>query len=205
MKRLLFLSLVGLLFLCYGCMNISASTLTVSFVNDYSGSMSTSALQAMETAVKTFIGYMKTSDRGEYIAFGANIVPKTSGFVNPSTLENSIGGSGVDDSGTALYDAIHFALERLQGESSDRVRAVIALTDGGDNSSGKTMQNIIDKAKQLSVPVFTIGLGSSIERVKLQKIADDTGGNYYEAPNKDDLEEIYKSLIEEISGRAYLM
>jgi Ca-activated chloride channel family protein len=186
-------------------MNISASTLTVSFVNDYSGSMSTSALQAMETAVKTFIGYMKTSDRGEYIAFGANIVPKTSGFVNPSTLENSIGGSGVDDSGTALYDAIHFALERLQGESSDRVRAVIALTDGGDNSSGKTMQNIIDKAKQLSVPVFTIGLGSSIERVKLQKIADDTGGNYYEAPNKDDLEEIYKSLIEEISGRAYLM
>jgi len=204
-KRLLFLSLVGLLFLCYGCMNISASTLTVSFVNDYSGSMSTSALQAMETAVKTFIGYMKTSDRGEYIAFGANIVPKTSGFVNPSTLENSIGGSGVDDSGTALYDAIHFALERLQGESSDRVRAVIALTDGGDNSSGKTMQNIIDKAKQLSVPVFTIGLGSSIERVKLQKIADDTGGNYYEAPNKDDLEEIYKSLIEEISGRAYLM
>lgn len=111
----------------------------------------------------------------------------------------------MDGSGTALYDAIQFALERLQGESSDRVRAVIALTDGGDNSSGKTMQNIIDKAKQLSIPVFTIGLGSSIERVKLQKIADDTGGKYYEAPNEDDLEEIYKSLIEEISGRAYLM
>ncbi len=75
MKRLLFLSLVALLFLCYGCINISASALSVSFVNDYSGSMSASALQAMETAVRTFIGYMKTSDRGEYIAFGANIVP----------------------------------------------------------------------------------------------------------------------------------
>jgi Mg-chelatase subunit ChlD len=204
-KRLLFLPLVALLFLCYGCISISISDLSVSFVNDYSGSMSASALQAMETAVRTFIGYMKSTDRGEYIAFGANIVAKTVGFVSPTTLENSIGGSGVDDSRTALYDAIHFALERLQGESSDRVRAVIALTDGVDNSSGKTMQNIIDKAKQLSIPVFTIGLGNSIERVKLQKIADDTGGKYYEAPNEDDLEEIYKSLIKEISGRAYLM
>lgn len=76
----------------------------------------------METAARTFIGYMKTSDRGEHIAFGANIAPITAGFVSPSTLENSIGWSGIDGSGIALYDAIHFSLERLQGESSDRVR-----------------------------------------------------------------------------------
>lgn len=35
-----------LLFLCYGCISISTNTLSVSFVNDYSGSMSASALQA---------------------------------------------------------------------------------------------------------------------------------------------------------------
>ncbi|NLI08575.1 MAG: hypothetical protein GX457_16025 [Thermotogaceae bacterium] len=35
-----------LLFLCYGCISISTNTLSVSFVNDYSGSMFASALQA---------------------------------------------------------------------------------------------------------------------------------------------------------------
>lgn len=29
----------------------------------------------LETTVRTFIDCMKTSDRGEYIAYGANIVP----------------------------------------------------------------------------------------------------------------------------------
>lgn len=206
-KFILFVAIAGVGFLLAGCVALSPSLLSVVFVNDYSGSMSTSAIADMETAVKTFIGYMQSNDNGEYIAFGMNIVKKTSGFVSPAILMGSVNGTGVNTAATILYDAIYLGLTDISGQPSGRVKALIALTDGADNYSSHTATDVINYAKNLNVPVFTIGLGlqqgGSVEQT-MKNIADQTGGKYYYSPSSSDLLEIYRSLIRVVTGRIYL-
>ncbi len=179
MKKYLILifAFAGIAFLLSGCVNLTQSTLSVSFVNDYSGSMPNTAISDMQTAVKTFIGYMQSLDRGEYIAFGANVINESNGFVSPSVLLTKISGKGVDPSGTALYDAIYQGLSDLSTQSAGNVKALIVMTDGGDNASTHTSNDVINYANSLKIPIFTIGLGSSINQTVLQNIATKTGGS----------------------------
>ncbi|BBJ27998.1 vWA domain-containing protein [Athalassotoga saccharophila] len=206
MKKYLILifAIAGVTFLLSGCVNLTQSMLSVSFVNDYSGSMPTTAISNMETAVKTFIGYMQSMDRGEYIAFGENVINESNGFVSPPVLLTKVGGAGVNPSGTALYDAIYQGLSDLSGQPAGNVKALIVMTDGGDNASTHTSSDVIGYAKSLKIPIFTIGLGSSINSTVLQNIATQTGGKYYYAPSSSDLLAIYNSLIKTVTGRIYL-
>ncbi len=158
----------------------------------------------MEAAVKTFIGYMNPNDRGEYIAFGYNIIDESGGFVAPSALESHVKGDGVDPGGTSLYDAIYQGLTDLNGQPAGHIKALIVMTDGMDNSSSHTATDVVNQAKNLKIPVFTIGLGSYVNDTLLKKIANQTGGKYYYAPNSTDLLAIYRSLIKVVTGRIYL-
>jgi copper homeostasis protein CutC len=65
----------------------------------------------------------------------------------------------------------------------NQCRAVIALTDGGDNASTRTVAEIISLANRHRIRVFTIGLGSGINATELEQIALLTGGRYYQTPN----------------------
>ena len=60
---------------------------------------------------------------------------------------------------------------------------------------------MINHSADHSVPVFTIGLGSSINAMVLQTIADDTGGVYYEAPTSEDLLAIYQAISEVLKNQ----
>ncbi len=204
MRKIILISvIVGISLLLSGCINLTPSILSVSFVNDYSGSMTATAVSNMETAVKTFIGYMQSNDKGEYIAFGSTVINVSGGFLSPSALVNYVkrGGAG---GLTVLYDAIYQGLTDLSGQPTDHIKALIVLTDGWDYTSSHTATDVINYAKTLKIPVFTIGLGSGVNDVPLKEIANQTGGKYYYAPTSTDLLAIYRSLIKVVTGRIYL-
>jgi hypothetical protein len=54
------------------------------------------------------------------------------------------------------------------------------------------------KARDNGVIVYTIGLGEGVDEVLLTTVADTTGGNYYPAPDKDDLERIFMEILQQI-------
>ncbi len=203
-KLILIFMVVGLSLVLSGCLSLTQSVLSVAFVNDYSGSMSSTAITDMETAVKTFIGYMQSNDRGEYLAFGSNIVNESAGFVAPSVLVSYVKGDGVGGGATKLYDAIYQGLTDLSGQPAGHIKALIVMTDGYDNYSTHTASDVINYAKSLKIPVFTIGLGSSVNESVLKNIANQTGGKYYRAATSADLLAIYRSLIKVVTGRIYL-
>ncbi|MCB1757426.1 MAG: hypothetical protein KDJ38_18020, partial [Gammaproteobacteria bacterium] len=62
------------------------------------------------------------------------------------------------DSYTAMYDGIFKALERVSSRTTLR-SMVIAMSDGEDNSSTHTEQEVIARARQDGIPVFTITYG----------------------------------------------
>jgi VWFA-related protein len=90
---------------------------------------------------------------------------------------------------TRLYDAIFYACrERLQNTSEPMSvrKAIVLITDGEDNSSRTTREEAIDMALRANVIVYTIstnfpGYAESGKYDKiLQRIADATGGRWFE-------------------------
>jgi len=91
--------------------------------------------------------------------------------------------------GTQLYDAVFLAADELMKPKDGR-KALVLFSDGVDRGGGRR------------------GGGSSESQVDgkkiLEKIATRTGGRYFEAKKKDNLEEIYGQIAEELRGQ-YLM
>jgi Ca-activated chloride channel homolog len=60
--------------------------------------------------------------------------------------------------GTALWDAVGFASEKLSAhaETGPVARMVVVISDGEDNSSTSTLKEAIAKAQQGEVAVYTI-------------------------------------------------
>jgi VWFA-related protein len=89
---------------------------------------------------------------------------------------------------TRLYDALFYACrERLNAPETASVRrAIVLITDGEDNSSRSTREEAIDMALRANVIVYTIstnfpGYSESSKYDKiLQRIADATGGRWFE-------------------------
>ncbi|MBK7494134.1 MAG: VWA domain-containing protein [Candidatus Omnitrophica bacterium] len=83
-------------------------------------------------------------------------------------------------------------------------KAIILLTDGKDDDgtgaqlSRTPLNNAIMAAQRSHIPVFTIGLGEEISQSTLEKIADETGGEYLFAPNGADLDDLYSEIASEL-------
>ena len=129
--------------------------------------------------------------------------------------------------GTQLYDAVFLAADELMKPKDGR-KALVLFSDGVDRGSKETLNDAVDAADRANLAVYTIyfkgeqersdssfpgsggrrGGGSSESQVDgkkiLEKIATRTGGRYFEAKKKDNLEEIYGQIAEELRGQ-YLM
>jgi VWFA-related protein len=90
---------------------------------------------------------------------------------------------------TRLYDALYYACrERLLDKQEPIAvrKAIVLITDGDDNSSRTTREEAIDMALRANVIVYTIstnfpGYSESNKFDKiLQRIADATGGRWFE-------------------------
>jgi len=68
--------------------------------------------------------------------------------------------------GTALWDAVGFAAEKLatHAETQPVARMLVVISDGEDNSSASTLKEAIAKAQQTEVAVYTITTRELIDK-----------------------------------------
>jgi Ca-activated chloride channel homolog len=68
--------------------------------------------------------------------------------------------------GTALWDAVGFAAEKLanHAETQPVARMLVVISDGEDNSSASTLKEAIGKAQQTEVAIYTITTRESIDK-----------------------------------------
>jgi len=104
------------------------------------------------------------------------------------------------DGGTAFHDAVYAAVEQLRDASGRKV--VIALTDGMDNESRRSVGQVIRFAEDNHVPVYTVGLGSGrdIDVGRLRRLAEETGGEFHQTPTADQLAELYRRIATELQN-----
>ncbi len=124
--------------------------------------------------------------------------------------------SGWIEDGTAIGMGLATAVNRLK-ESEAESKVIILLTDGINNSGFIDPLTAVEIARQFSIRVYTIGVGTEgftpypvktpfgvqiqqmevkIDENLLQQIAEMTGGKYFRAANNKKLKEIYKSIDE---------
>lgn len=95
---------------------------------------------------------------------------------------------------TAVWDGIYTGVTEVINHGVNQCQAVIAMTDGGDNSSTRQPSEIISLANRHHIRVFTIGVGSGINAPELELIAVLTGGRYYQTPNASQLAAIFSEI-----------
>jgi VWFA-related protein len=93
--------------------------------------------------------------------------------------------------GTALWDAVGFAAEKLAGhaETQPVARMLVVISDGEDNSSLSTLKEAIAKAQQGEVAVYTIttreatdkDAGGAVGDRALRTLSGLTGGTAFAA------------------------
>jgi len=112
-------------------------------------------------------------------------------------------------SGTAIGDAIVTASNLFRTENEERVRQVVILTDG-ENNAGTALDDAVEYARENSVLVNTIGIGttaggalpgtsvpvSRLDEDSLQAVAARTGGKYYRATDAASLDKAFSELAQ---------
>ena len=113
---------------------------------------------------------------------------------------------------TRLYDAVDESLTRLEPEDGRKV--VLVFTDGDDTASKVGVGKVMDRAREKDVMVYAIGLVNEFfngqQRVRsapdrgLKKLAEDTGGGFFELKKTADLGETFTRVAQELHSQYVL-
>lgn len=98
---------------------------------------------------------------------------------------------------TSLLDAMHMALLQMKSARNFR-KAIVILSDGGDNRSRYTETEIKSAVREADVQVYAMGIFESDETRKLTpeeqngprllgELAEETGGRHFPVQNLDEL------------------
>ncbi|MCC7124280.1 MAG: VWA domain-containing protein [Acidobacteria bacterium] len=177
---------------------------------DTSASM-TANLKLLNRAAEQFLLRLLPVDRAQVGAFNDKI--QLSGtFTNDrdaliAALDDLYFGNP-----TRLNDAIATSLDALQG--ADGRRVILVFTDGEDTSSRTKFGTVLDRARDEEVMVYSIGLeseyfdGVRVVRTRpardLRRIAEETGGGYFELKQTADLSPTFTRVATELRSQ-YLL
>lgn len=169
----------------------AGSSLAVTLVLDGSGSLSNGDISNIQAAGNEFIDLLTPGDQAAVYHFGSDVVRVQDYTTNRNAARNAVNGLTNNLGFTALFDAIVDAAE--YSTTVGGRRALIVMTDGMNNNSSNSLQDAIDAARAAGVPVFTIGFGSADSQV-LTRIAEETGGIFFEGVTSADLQTIFQQI-----------
>jgi Ca-activated chloride channel family protein len=165
---------------------------------DVSASMAESLDQAREAALHFLQQTIQPKDRASIITFNDRPLLGVKFTKDLTTLAGGLAGLKAER-GTALYDTIIFSLFYFNGVKGQR--ALLLLSDGKDEGSRFSYEDALDYARRAGVTIYAIGLGDDIDRKKLEKISEETGGRAFFAPKAAELDAIYRRIEEELRSK----
>ena len=178
---------------------------TVVVMLDFSFSMTTH-LDLLKQATEQFILRMLPADKGQVGAFSDKIQ-----FSGEFTNDRDDLVAALRDlqfgNPTRLYDAIDASIDMLKSVEGRKI--VLVFTDGDDTASRRGMGDVLDKARATETMIYAIGLESEfpiapgrMQRTRpdrgLRKLADETGGGYFELKKTTELAPTFTRVAQEL-------
>jgi Ca-activated chloride channel family protein len=184
---------------------------TVVVMLDFSLSM-TENLDRLKAATVQFLLRMLPEDLAQVGSFSDKIQLSGTFLGRPGGLDELI--AALDDlqfgNPTKLYDAIDVSLDILEGIQGRKV--VLVFSDGEDTASQfADLGDVRDRARNNEVMVYAIGLEvdyfNGLRQVRsrpdrgLQRLAEETGGGYFELRDSDDLASTFTRVMQELHSQ----
>lgn len=172
--------------------------LSMGLVFDVSGSMGAKLQKSRQAAAQIF----KTANpEDEFFLAQFNDRPELTVHFTNNTEEIQNRLTFTQAKGrTALLDAVYLAMNEMKRARNPR-KAILILSDGGDNSSRYTESEIKNLVREADVQVYAIGIfepvasrGRTAEELSgpglLSELAESTGGRHFPVENLNELPDI---------------
>lgn len=177
--------------------------IALGLVFDTSGSM-TGVLPEGRRAVDTFLKLANTDDEFFLVEFNTSAhltVPLTRdvGSVHAEVLLSRAGGS------TALVDALYMGIHEMR-KSTQTKKAIVVISDGGENNSRYTPEEVKDLVRESDVLIYSVAEGGRFDPEAqygldlMNRIAEMTGAHSYDA-RRVDLADIAQKIAIELRNR----
>ncbi|HWB98996.1 MAG TPA: VWA domain-containing protein [Bryobacteraceae bacterium] len=186
--------------------------LAIGLVFDISGSMGPKLRKSRQAAAEFF----KTANpEDEFFLVEFNERPRlVTGLTrNVEEIQNQL--TFTQSRGrTALLDAIYMALHEMKKSQKSR-KALLIISDGGDNSSRYTESEVRDMVREYDALIYAIGIfeptssrGRTAEELSgpglLSDMAEQTGGRHFPVENINELPDIAAKIGIELRNRYML-
>jgi Ca-activated chloride channel homolog len=164
---------------------------------------STSMRSKVGNSRQALAEFLRSSTPGDEFSlwkFGSRPEPECLFTTNGEEIEDRL--SRIQPHGyTSLFDALYLALNQMKRASLD-TKALLVLSDGGDNNSRYTEREIKNMVREADVRIFSISI---MDRSPvLERISEESGGRAYRVHKLDQLPEMAIRLSEEIHTRYVL-
>ena len=186
--------------------------ISIGVIFDYSGSMSNKAAKAREAAIQFF----KTANpQDEFFLVSFNERAElTSSFTNSVEDLQSRMLLSAPKGRTALLDAIYLGLSQMRGAHNAK-RALLILSDGGDNHSRYNESDIKRLVKEADTQLYAIGIfdpagyrNRTLEEGNgpslLGEVTELTGGRVFPVERLEDLPDIASKIGMELRNQYVL-
>lgn len=182
---------------------------------DFSGSTSEKT-GLMKRAAKRFVELTRPDDRVAVATFSESVSIVSAITPDKDALAKAIDKIKSGD-GSAVWDSLEYAYKNVLPKDSGRRTAVVFMTDADDNSSKTTFADVLEVIRNSDATVFPVYVNSfGIDpnaksnwgrfgaklQSSLEILAEETGGQVYEAKDLRKLNSIYEQIIKDI-GETY--
>ena len=184
--------------------------ITVVVMLDRSGSM-TASFKLLDEGAEQFLLRLLPADKASVGGFSDKIEFTSDFTSNRDSLIASLKDLDFGNP-TRLYDGIAAGLDELKGKEGRRV--VLVFTDGDDTDSKIGFGTVQDRSRNEEVMVYAIGLESNyfngVAQVRskpdrnLRKLADETGGGYFELNKTSELASTFTRVAQELHSQYVL-
>ncbi|MBZ5594074.1 MAG: VWA domain-containing protein [Acidobacteriia bacterium] len=176
---------------------------SVGLIFDASGSMR----DKIETSVAAVDQFFQTSLPGdEFLLVRFSDKPTLITGFTDDTREISGWLHSIRPKGwTALHDAIYLGIQKMKTARNSR-KALLVLSDGGDNNSRYSAPEIRDLVRESDVRIYSIGLQIGMFQGGrfLEKISDEAGGRMIRVRKLEELPEAMEKLSRDLRSQ-YLL
>jgi Ca-activated chloride channel family protein len=188
--------------------------LSLALMVDTSGSQQTfigDEALASDVFFQTMLG--RKEDRAMLVQFDSTVLELKSMTNSVSSLQfalTHVSQRGSGKGGTLLYDAIYAVAKSVLAGETGR-KAMVILSDGGDNGSRRTLVEAIEQAQRADVQVYSVlySMQSSTTNtghapafdpglVALEKLSESTGGRVFRVSHTMSLREIFAQIGEDL-------
>ena len=170
---------------------------------DTSGSM-TLTIDLLKQAAEQFLLRLLPEDRGRVGAFNDKIQFNARWSSDRDQMITDA--KNLDfGNGTRLWDAAGASLDELK--NIDGRKVILLFTDGDDTESKMRLSAVLDRARAEEVMIYAIGLESKFLGTTtkpdggLRKIAEETGGGYFELKRATDLAPTFTKVAQELHSQ----